>query len=649
MFFTTLLLLNIISIIHAQNKKQQHTSSTLEFKTNNPTTTSTQPSSTCSSSTTNRRRLTKQTTSKTTTSKLPHIILIVLDDVGYADLRTFNPTSNLGANTPNMANLWDNGVKLTRFYTQEQCSPTRGSLMTARYPMRWRGQHSVATTIHKTWVPDDEEFLPELLREQGYTTVAIGKWHLGHGALRYTPTGRGFQKFFGPYSGAGNHWQHVISGTRFVDLHDDVQQVDGSVQRSHVFGFNGTHSTTLTEQEAVKTIMKHSVASTSPLFLYLPFQAPHTPTQVHKKYVDRNQHIAGMKRREFAGMITQVDDAVGNIVQALHKKEMWDNTLLITFSDNGGQTVQGASNYPLRGTKSTPFEGGTRVPAFISGGYLPLDVRGSTFSGLIHVTDVLPTLRAAMPLHLKIRLPKKKMDGISFWSSILAGNEKISERKEMLYALDPYVRQRGETMRPYITKRDFVPDGTIIEDTGFASKHAAIRMGNYKYIEGLTGRDSWFGADPSHALQPRMWQIGAGQAGDVVQDRPDLVRLSTTKQREYRTGEITDMKLVTMVFLFNVEQDPTESHNLAKEMPMKVKEMQERLKLYKKEMVMPWDGLSSLNGNPNLLQSENGMAQWYDFVGKRKVVDFWNPKEVVMGAVPIRRRGKGKSPPASKL
>jgi len=156
---------------------------------------------------------TTTTFNKRTKQKLPNIVIALLDDVGWADLKGYhNNVDSLGATVPIMNSLWKEGVKLKSFYTQQICSPTRGALMTGRYPIRWRGHHSVATQIHKTWVPKDEEFLSELLKEIGYNTVAIGKWHLGHGSLKYSPIGRGFNQFLGPYSGAGDHYQHTISG-----------------------------------------------------------------------------------------------------------------------------------------------------------------------------------------------------------------------------------------------------------------------------------------------------------------------------------------------------------------------------------------------------------------------------------------------------
>ena len=241
-----------------------------------------------------------------TRSMLPHILLVVLDDVGYNDLGSFSKFAKLSPRIPHMERLMDEGVRLTSFYSQAICSPTRGALMTGRYPMRWRGQHSVATPIHPTWVPEDEVFFPKLMQEVGYYTAAIGKWHLGHSSRKYSPVGRGFHEFYGPYMGATDHWNHTVG--EYVDFHHD-KFVNGKFSHLHIFDKVGIHSTTTTEQFAIEIIDHHDDRH-QPLFLYIPFQAPHMPTQDHEEYSNRNLHIRNSKRRRFAGMVSHIDDAI---------------------------------------------------------------------------------------------------------------------------------------------------------------------------------------------------------------------------------------------------------------------------------------------------------------------------------------------------
>ncbi len=409
--------------------------------------------------------------------KLPHILLVVLDDVGFNDMGKFSKYAKLSPKVPYLEQLMENGVRLTSFYAQAICSPTRGALMTGRYPIRWRGQHSVSAPIHPTWVPEDETFLPELLQEVGYYTAATGKWHLGHSMRKYSPVGRGFNEFYGPYMGAGDHWNHTVG--KYLDLHHDTY-IHGVSTHEHIFDKRGIHSTKVTEEFALKIIEAHDETNdNNPLFLYMPFQAPHMPTQDHQEYIIRNMHIQNNQRRRFAGMVSHIDDTIRQVVEKLKSKNnMWENTFMILFADNGGQVTQGASNYPLRGTKSTPWEGGTRVPAFLSGGtnIIPDSVRGTSFTGLAHVTDILPTIREM--LLNKIKLPQKRIDGISFWSSLISGKAE-SNRKVMLYALDPYkrlpletMRSRREALKEMKDSSKFSTKKVLRDDFGMTNAHA---------------------------------------------------------------------------------------------------------------------------------------------------------------------------------
>ena len=585
--------------------------------------------------------------------KLPNILLVVLDDVGYNDLGSFSKYAKLSPRVPYMEKLMDAGVRLTSFYTQPICSPTRGALMTGRYPIRWRGQHSVATPMHPTWVPEDEAYFPELLQEIGYYTAATGKWHLGHGYRKYSPVGRGFHEFYGPYMGAGDHWNHTVG--KYLDFHHD-KYVNGIYTHNHIFDKHGIHSTTTTEEFALKIIEAHDDTNAKqPLFLYMPFQAPHMPTQDHEEYINRNMHIRNYQRRGFAGMMSHLDDTIQRVVEKLKSKNnMWENTLMILFADNGGQVTQAASNYPLRGTKSTPWEGGVRVPAFISGGVnaLPDSIRGSSFDGVAHVTDIFPTLREM--LVNKMRLPNKELDGISFWNSLITGSKK-SNRDVMLLACDPYKRIPGETMRSRsealkeLEKAAKNPSDKKVRrnDVGATNAHAAIRVGKFKYIEGLTGRDEWFGADPTLALHTPVWKIGAGNSANVnlrYANDPEILRMPNTNQRQYRIGEVTDISKVTTKFLFDLETDPFEENNLYDKMPENAKEIQSILEQYKQEQLPPWDTLDSNGKNPWVAISHAGKKQRWAVDGQY-VFDFW--EEPAVGAQPVDRTRKKQ--PQSKL
>ena len=316
----------------------------------------------------------------------PHIVLFVFDDLGYNDLGTFSsPEAEAWSSpsegsqqsqapasyqpfTPHMDRLMAQGVKLKQFYVQPICSPTRSALMTGRYPVRTGGNVGVALPFHRTWAAAEEVFLPERLAQAGYVCRAVGKWHLGHSRRDFTPTGRGFHSFYGKYHGGGDFWEHVFyleqnamrprPAEDDVDLHYD-RWVGGRHVHTHILTENRTHSTDLFAREAERAVLEHDTSSGSsggggggggsgggsgggggaPLFLYVPFQAPHWPTQFYQRHADLNAHIPGQKRREFAAMITQIDEAVGRVVAALQIRGMWDNTLVVAFADNGESVV----------------------------------------------------------------------------------------------------------------------------------------------------------------------------------------------------------------------------------------------------------------------------------------------------------------------
>ncbi|KAJ8314188.1 hypothetical protein KUTeg_008749 [Tegillarca granosa] len=202
---------------------------------------------------------------------------------------------------------------------------------------------------------------------------------------------------------------------------------------------------------ANQVITQHD--QTKPLFLYLPFQSVHQPIQVPKVYEDMYKNIENKGRRQFSGMVTAMDDAIGNVINTLKKTGMYNETLIIFTSDNGGWPKYFGNNYPLRGSKTTIYEGGTRAATFIHG--TMLKKTGYTYSGMMHAVDWMPTIVSAAG-----GTPVPGIDGLNQWPSLLNGSE--SKRSEFIYNLD-----------------DLPPP--------FCVGHAAIRSGDYKLIQGFPG------------------------------------------------------------------------------------------------------------------------------------------------------------------
>jgi arylsulfatase A-like enzyme len=355
----------------------------------------------------------------------PNILYIVSDDQGWKDVGYHGSDIK----TPNIDQLAATGTRLEQFYAQPMCTPTRAALMTGRYPFRYGLQTAVIPSGATYGLATDEWLLPKALKEAGYETAIIGKWHLGHADPKYWPRQRGFDYQYGPLIGELDYFTHEQHGV--VDWYRNNKQVKEE-----------GYSTTLLGNDAVKLINQHDPAK--PLYLYLTFNAPHTPYQSPQEYLDRYKNIADPSRRAYAGSITAMDDQIGRVLQALEKNKMRENTIIFFQSDNGGtrnkmfagegdmsKIVIPCDNGPYRGGKGSLYEGGTRVIALVN---WPGHLRGgATTDGIIHVVDMYPTLAA---LAGASTAKAKPLDGLNVWSTLSEG--KPSPRTEVIYNIEPF-------------------------------------------------------------------------------------------------------------------------------------------------------------------------------------------------------------------
>ncbi|MEW6304946.1 MAG: arylsulfatase [Verrucomicrobiota bacterium] len=341
----------------------------------------------------------------------PNIIFLLADDLGWADVGYHGGKIK----TPHLDKLAAAGAKLEFHYVQPLCSPTRAALMSGRYPLRHGLQVGVVKPSMDYGLPLDERTLPQALKEAGYFTAITGKWHLGHVKPDYLPTRRGFDHQYGHFNGAIDYFTHERDGGLDWHRHDKGLREEG-------------YTTHLLAREAVGIIEKHDTSR--PLFLYVPFNAPHAPYQVPEEYT---KPYASEKptRRNFCGMVVALDEAVGKIVAAVEKRGLRGNTLFIFSSDNGGVAPgTAADNGPLRAGKGTVYEGGTRVPAFATwdGRIKP----GAVVNAPMHMVDWYPTLLTLAGVSLKQKHP---LDGFNMWPVIAEG--KASPRKEVVHNIAP--------------------------------------------------------------------------------------------------------------------------------------------------------------------------------------------------------------------
>ncbi|MBN8999952.1 MAG: arylsulfatase, partial [Rhizobiales bacterium] len=355
--------------------------------------------------------------------KPPNIVYIVADDLGFADVGYHGSDIR----TPSIDALAKGGARLESFYAQPMCTPTRAALMTGRYPLRYGLQSFVIIPEQTFGLPTDEKLLPQILKEAGYETAIIGKWHLGHADRAFWPRSRGFDYQYGMLIGEIDYYKHDVHGTLDWFRNDKLLHEKG-------------YSTTLLGDDAVRYIDGRS--PDKPFFLYLAFNAAHTPFQAPQEYVDRFKDIADPNRRIYAAMVTAMDDQIGRVVEALDRKGMRDDTIIVFQSDNGGTRdamfagqieTKGdlpASNGPYRDGKGSLYEGGTRVVAFAN---WPGHIQPGEVDGMIHVVDMLPTLAGQAGASTA---GTKPLDGMDVWKTISDGAP--SPRSENVYNVEMF-------------------------------------------------------------------------------------------------------------------------------------------------------------------------------------------------------------------
>ncbi len=372
----------------------------------------------------------------------PNVVFILADDLGREDCGFMGGKE---IKTPHLDKLAAAGAKLDAFYVQPVCSPTRAAFMTGRYPMR----HGLQVGVVRPWaqygLPLEERTLAQALKDAGYATAIVGKWHLGHFAPEYQPTRRGFDFQYGHYNGALDYYTHIRDGGFDRHKNDTVCRDEGD--RTHLLA-----------REASRFVGEQ--AGKKPFFLYVPFNAVHAPHQVPEKYMAPYTNLKG-ERRKYAGMLAAMDEAVGQIVEAVETAGVRKNTLFIFSSDNGGpQPGNVTDNGKYRAGKGTLYEGGVRVTAFATwDGRLKA---GSTITEPLHMVDWFPTLVKLCGAKAEQKLA---LDGLDAWPTLTQG--KPSPHDAILLNTTPNVGAlRAGDWKLVVRNGNDDPDGGVAKNAG---------------------------------------------------------------------------------------------------------------------------------------------------------------------------------------
>jgi arylsulfatase A len=398
----------------------------------------------------------------------PNVVLIITDDVGYGDIGSYGAPD---VKTPNIDSLARNGTRLTDFYAAPNCSPTRAALISGRYQQRVRIENPLgaARLAAEQGLRATGRTLPQLLKNNGYRTGLVGKWHLGY-KLEFSPNAHGFDYFFGFKSGLIDYYQHTDTSGEH-DLFENGEP-------THVSGY----STDLFTERSVAFIEKNAG---QPFFLEVAFNAAHWPFQVpdHPSVAPDNARFVQPQddptntRRDYVAILERADQGVGRILSTLDRLGLSRNTLVIYTQDNGGEWL--SRNAPLFHRKSTLWEGGIRVPAIFKWpGRIPA---GKTSAQVGIIMDLTATILAVTnsPVPSDARL-----EGINLLPLLQAG------------------------ARP--TERTL-----FWRITGPARRQRAVRQGDWKLLHD--------GANPGN---PMLFNLAndIGERNDLTAQRPDLVK-----------------------------------------------------------------------------------------------------------------------------
>lgn len=436
-------------------------------------------------------------------ARQPNVIVIVSDDAGYAD---FGCYGGMEIPTPHIDALAENGTLFTDAYVSASvCAPSRAGILTGMYQQRFGFEHNVSELPVAPYTQKDVgmdtaiKTIGDQMRHNGYRTIALGKWHMGDDA-RYFPLKRGFDEFYGFVGGHRNFFGYEGEApSPILALYDN----DRIVPENEV-----TYLTDMLTDRAISFVKANTQR---PFFMYLAYNAVHTPMNAQQKLLDRFNHIADPERRAYAAMMTSLDDGIGALVHTLKEHNIYDNTLIVFINDNGAATNNAADNGQLRGLKGSKWEGGIRVAYIMQ--YPNGIPAGQQYHKMVSGLDIMPTAVGAANGQL---IPEQTTDGKNLLP-YLNGKTKKAPHSELFWrrGIAAAVRsgkwkliRSGET-NPVLL---FNLENDVSETKNLATHHRAVVKKLLRKLE------AW-----EQTIEQPRWLSPYGDHNQIMKHRMDVM------------------------------------------------------------------------------------------------------------------------------
>ena len=585
--------------------------------------------------------------------KKPHILMILFDDYGWADAGWHRDYTAPGGehvpatpevSTPNLNALVKQGIDLDRHYVYKYCSPSRSALQSGRNPYHVNPLNAEPEISNPddpvsgfAAIPRNMTGIATKMAAAGYKTAAFGKWDAGMATPDHTPHGRGYQTAMNYFHHCNDYWSMVDgikcnAGTdevpRKVSI-VDLWRKDGATTYegpAHMYNnscvvvepagqppagecvpgpkgdaWYGGYEDSLLEQQVLQTIAEHDAAE--PLFLFWAPHIVHTPLQLPDSYMEQFDFIAPTdkpthQRQRYHAMVHFADAMVGNVTAALREKGMWDDLLIVFSTDNGGPIYYngsaGANNFPLKGGKMNNWEGGIRGNAFVSGGFVPAAMRGSKYEGLVTLWDWYATFSALAGVdaadHRAAKAQLPPIDSHDM-SAVILGKNLTSPRTEIPIGTEP--RASNLTNAPlcssYNGATPYYDDPHVLGD----EIAPAPKQGRCTTVSGIIVDEGAAG----------LWKL---LTGDVEQDMytgPHYPNATTDEISNSFVGHCA------LGCLYNLRDDPLETHDLAATMPAKAAALRAKVEAYETTAFNPD------RGNVNPAACDNALGKYGGFWG----------------------------------